>query len=337
MSRRCCGASRTRSPPRRPTARCCSRTTPQWRCSASRRARSCSRALPSRSGRASSRSARTAPPSRRTSSPGAARSRGEEAPEAVIRFRVGATGAERWSKVKASPVRDAEGGVTMAINVIEDITDSKRTELAQRFLSRASDALAARLDVDTVLERIAVLAIPEMAEWCAVDLVGEDDELERVALTHADPQRRQRAIELAERYPPDPASDRGAYEVLRTGRPMLYPARARRAAARGRARRAPLRALEGVRDPLRARGSDERARPGAGGAHLCQRRGGSPLRRGRPRRGGGARTPLCDGDRERPPVQRARLHRPNPPAEPAARGAARRPGDRGGRPLPPGG
>jgi PAS domain S-box-containing protein len=155
--------------------------------------------------------------------PGRRALEGEEAPEAVVRFRVSATGEELWSKVKSTPVRDPEGGVTMAINVIEDITDSKRAEWAQRFLSRASDALAARLDMDTVLERIAVLAIPERAEWCAVDLVGENDELERVALTHADPERRQRALELVKRYPPDPASDRGAYEVLRTGRSMLIP------------------------------------------------------------------------------------------------------------------
>ena len=64
---------------------------------------------------------------------------GEEAPEAIVRFRVRATGEERWSAVKANPIRDGDGGVSMAINVIEDITAHKRAELAQGFLARSSD------------------------------------------------------------------------------------------------------------------------------------------------------------------------------------------------------
>jgi serine phosphatase RsbU (regulator of sigma subunit)/PAS domain-containing protein len=147
---------------------------------------------------------------------------GEEAPEAVVRFRVRATGEERWSAIKANPIRDGGGQVSMAINVIEDITAHKRAELAQRFLSRSSNVLSGWLDSEELLKRVARLAIPEMADWCAVDLLNADGSLERVALTHADPALREQALELSRRYPPAAGTPGGAHEVMRSGEPRLF-------------------------------------------------------------------------------------------------------------------
>jgi PAS domain S-box-containing protein len=148
---------------------------------------------------------------------------GEEVAEAIMRFRVRATGEERWSAVKATPIPNGGDEVSMAINVIEDITAHKRSELAQRFLARSSSVLSAWLDPDELLTAVARLAIPEIADWCAVDLATDEGRLERVALTHADPALRDRAVELSRRFPPDPQSPRGPYEVMRTGEPQLFP------------------------------------------------------------------------------------------------------------------
>jgi PAS domain S-box-containing protein len=148
---------------------------------------------------------------------------GEEGAEAIMRVRVRATGEERWSTVKATPIKNGVADVSMAINVIEDITAHKRAELAQGFLARSSTVLGRWLDSDELLTRVAHLAVPEMADWCAVDLVTEDGVLERVALTHADPALREPGEELSRRYPPDPATPRGAYEVMRSGEPELFP------------------------------------------------------------------------------------------------------------------
>src|SRR5918999_462580 len=94
--------------------------------------------------------------------------------EVVLRFRVRATGEERWSAVKATPIMDTTGAVGMAINVIEDITDHKRAELGQRFLSDSSAVLGSSLDTAEVLRHVASLAVPELADWCAVDVVADD-------------------------------------------------------------------------------------------------------------------------------------------------------------------
>ena len=148
---------------------------------------------------------------------------GEDNAETVVRFRVRATGDERWSAVKATPIRDDDGNVTMAINVIEDITTHKRAEQAQRFLARSADVLASVLDPDELLVEIANLAVPELADWCAVDLLTDTGSLERKALAHVEPDILQRAVELSERYPADPHAPQGAHHVVRTGQPELYP------------------------------------------------------------------------------------------------------------------
>jgi PAS domain S-box-containing protein len=142
--------------------------------------------------------------------------------EVVLRFRVRATGEERWSAVKATPIMDTTGAVGMAINVIEEITDHKRAELAQRFLSDSSAVLGSSLDTTEVLRQVASLAVPEMADWCAVDVVADDAGIDRVALAHHDPALAGLAEELRQR-PPDPRSETGVSAVLRSGKAQLHP------------------------------------------------------------------------------------------------------------------
>ena len=148
---------------------------------------------------------------------------GEDNADTVVRFRVHDTGDERWSAVKASPIRDHEGNVTMAINVVEDITTSKRAELGQRFLARSAAVLASSLDPDRLLVEIANLAVPELADWCSVEVLTDGGLLERKALAHVNPAVRQRALDVARRYPPDPNAPQGVYQVVKSGQPELYP------------------------------------------------------------------------------------------------------------------
>src|SRR5262249_24889564 len=51
---------------------------------------------------------------------------GEDEPTVTVRFRVRATGEERWSEVRARPIRDEEGRVRFAVSVWRDVTDRRR-------------------------------------------------------------------------------------------------------------------------------------------------------------------------------------------------------------------
>jgi PAS domain S-box-containing protein len=90
------------------------------------------------------------------------------------------------------------------------------------FLAEASSALSASLDYETTLARVAELAVPSVADWCAVDVLERDGPLRRLAVAHADPDKAEVAQELHTRYPPQ--SDRvGAARVVVTGHPELAP------------------------------------------------------------------------------------------------------------------
>ena len=147
---------------------------------------------------------------------------GESQSEAIIRFRERGTGEERWCAVKSTRVEDRDGFLTMAINVIEDLTEHKRAELAEHFLSECSRVLGSSLDVDELLKGVARLAVPEVADWCTVDVVRPDGEVARVALEHADPEMLARSRELSDRYPIEPNDPTGTSRAVRTGESELY-------------------------------------------------------------------------------------------------------------------
>src|SRR4051812_46554458 len=155
--------------------------------------------------------------------PGRQALQGEPESAVTLRFRIQETGEERWSMIRSSPVTDAAGNVSYAVNVWQDATAQKRAEAAQRFLAEAGEALARSLDVETTLANIARLAVPRLADWCAVHLVQEDGSVSQLAVTHVDPERVDWARWLQEQYPADPDSDQGVDRVARTGLPEIYP------------------------------------------------------------------------------------------------------------------
>ncbi len=113
--------------------------------------------------------------------------RGEAAPPLLVRNVIRSTGEERWLMHRATPVFDPDGGLSIVISVIEDLTEVKRAELAQRLLAEAGQALSSSLDYGRALQQMAELAVPGLADCCAVAMRGGDGALELVALAHRDP------------------------------------------------------------------------------------------------------------------------------------------------------
>lgn len=100
----------------------------------------------------------------------------------------------------------------------------KRTERRRAFLARAMEALASSLDYHVTLRRVAELSVPELADWCAIDVLEPGGrEPRQVAVAHVDPAKVAFARDFGERYPPDPAGTTGAPQVIRSGRSELYP------------------------------------------------------------------------------------------------------------------
>jgi PAS domain S-box-containing protein len=149
---------------------------------------------------------------------------GEDPEPLLVRNVVRATGEERWLIVRSSPVLDPESGrILYVVNVFENITEVKRAQLAESFMAEASRVLASSLDYAETLQRIARLAVPQIADWCVVDVLGERGEIERVAVHHSDPSRMALAEQLDRGYRPALDEPLGVPDVIRTGEARLYP------------------------------------------------------------------------------------------------------------------
>jgi PAS domain S-box-containing protein len=155
--------------------------------------------------------------------PGRRLLRGEDPEPLLVRNIVRATGEERWLIVRSSPVRDpATGRVIYAVNVLENITAVKRAQLAESFMAQASNVLASSMDYEETLKRVARLVVPQLAEWCAVDLLDDRDEIQRVAVHHADPAKLALAERLDSAYRLTREEHSGVPEVMRTGEARIF-------------------------------------------------------------------------------------------------------------------
>jgi PAS domain S-box-containing protein len=155
--------------------------------------------------------------------PGRRLFRGESPEPMLVRNIVRATGEERWLIIRSSPIRDPDNGsVLLAVNVYEDITEVKRVQLAEAFMAQASRVLASSMDYRETLERVARLAVPQIAAGCAIDLVDEDGEIVQVAVHHADPDKLVLAAELGRRFRRTLDGPGQVAEVIRTGEAQIF-------------------------------------------------------------------------------------------------------------------
>ena len=148
---------------------------------------------------------------------------GEREAEAVVRFRKRSGGGDRWALVRATPLFDRSGDVRHVVNVFVDVTDDRARRQAQAFLAGATQELNRSLNWEATIRRVARLAVPDLADWCAVDVLEADGSLSLIALAHVDPAKVEWAHELRRRFPTEPDSPSGVAYVVRTGVSELIP------------------------------------------------------------------------------------------------------------------
>ena len=98
-----------------------------------------------------------------------------------------------------------------------------RSEWDRALLARAGEVLALSLDFQETADRVARLAVPELADWCALYISEDGKGLRVVALAHEDPARVASGFESDRLYPLDPNAPSGPPQVWRTGEAQLVP------------------------------------------------------------------------------------------------------------------
>ncbi len=94
-------------------------------------------------------------------------------------------------------------------------------EEALRFLDEAAAVLVGSLDYEHTVGRVAQLAVPALADWCAIDIVEEDGSLRQITSGHPDPEQEQLLVELRRRYRDEKGATEGVARVIATGEPEL--------------------------------------------------------------------------------------------------------------------
>jgi PAS domain S-box-containing protein len=123
----------------------------------------------------------------------------------------------------AAPIVDGRGSVSGVVLVFRDARAEKRELARLDFLSKAGEALASSLDYRTTLAAVARLAVPELGDWCSVDILEPGaSTIAQLAVAHVDPSKVEFARLLGQRYPPNPDAKTGVPEVVRTGQAELY-------------------------------------------------------------------------------------------------------------------
>jgi PAS domain S-box-containing protein len=153
-------------------------------------------------------------------------------------------GTPFWNELYVSPVHDEEGHLTNFIGVQNDITQRRRIEderdllLAKEQLARAEavevrrrlallaaagPSLSASLDYRETLEGITRLLVPELADWCLLDIVDDNGNVNQLAAAHAEVEKEDLLKRLREHREFGEGDPGSTAEVLRTGQSVLLP------------------------------------------------------------------------------------------------------------------
>lgn len=137
---------------------------------------------------------------------------------------VSADGIVRWITAKGRVEYDESHTPIQFPGVMFDITDRKTAELNLRLLVDASRAFSASLDYNVTLQKVADLMVPDLADWCTVDILNKKGEVELVAVAHRDPDK----VAWARQYRDSTGKVRldapsGTGKVIREGTPDFYP------------------------------------------------------------------------------------------------------------------
>lgn len=131
-------------------------------------------------------------------------------------------GSIRWTGHRYFLMVDQSGNPVRLAGMMMDIDERKRRELENEVLFHAGQVLSESLDVEQISRAVARLLVPNLADWCIVDLV-QDGQLTPITIAHADPDKVAWAEAIRTEYPPDVDAPDGAGRVVRTGELEIYP------------------------------------------------------------------------------------------------------------------
>jgi PAS domain S-box-containing protein len=133
-----------------------------------------------------------------------------------------ADGIYRWQLVRARPMGEPQNQFEFWVGTNTDIDDQKRAEETQSLLAKVSQLLVHSRDYRLMLLELARLIVPQLAEWCAIDVIEEDETIKRLAAAHSQPEKEALIYRLRELLPLELTQIHPVTRVMQAGRGRIY-------------------------------------------------------------------------------------------------------------------
>lgn len=146
-----------------------------------------------------------------------------------------------YTSISVRCVRRQDQSINYFVAIVQDITERKQAEIEReqliaeqaarreaeeqkrkaQFLAEASTELSTSLDYETTLANVAKLVVPFIADWCIVDILDNNQVIQRVAMAHLESSKEELAQMLNQRYPENLNQDGKLVRVLLSGQPEV--------------------------------------------------------------------------------------------------------------------
>jgi PAS domain S-box-containing protein len=129
-------------------------------------------------------------------------------------------GGIRYFETIKTAFRDETGDVAGTVGIARDVTGRKRRQQQEGILAKAGLVLASSLAVDETVRGVAELLVPELGDWCAVEVRDPAGGFRCVEVCAATAEGTELLRSFQDTHPADPIGVAGLVdEVARTGEP----------------------------------------------------------------------------------------------------------------------
>lgn len=147
--------------------------------------------------------------------------RGEETHDQIFEY-VDTAGGRGWLRVSCVRI-EADGALQYVMTTITDVTRRKNRDDKLRFMIESAKMLSLTSDFRERLAEKAKLAVPALADWCAMDILADGERTERIAVVHRDPKMIAFIQEFEKRFPSDPNASGSILNVIKNNKPQFIP------------------------------------------------------------------------------------------------------------------
>lgn len=132
-------------------------------------------------------------------------------------------GSIHWIMAISKVFRNLNGKPQKVVGINMDITGQIQTQESLKFLAEASKIFSSSLDFKSTLESVAKMAVPMIADWCIVNMLNHNGELDVLTVSNASPEKLKLAEKLKRYLFPRISKNIGLTQVINTGKSEYYP------------------------------------------------------------------------------------------------------------------